>query len=80
VSPLIGFDAIVPTFYCRIRPATTMVIDDFILPITHGLQRSLNGIMIYVFALLKPSYQHENTSFHSQTWRSSGEKASNASN
>ncbi|MEK4733516.1 hypothetical protein MKY16_19255 [Paenibacillus sp. FSL L8-0641] len=41
--------------YCCICLPTTMVIDDFILPITHGLRGTLNGYMIHVLALLKPT-------------------------
>ncbi|AHV98801.1 hypothetical protein PSAB_19540 [Paenibacillus sabinae T27] len=32
-----------------------MVINDFILPITHRFQNALNGFMIDVLALLKPT-------------------------
>ncbi|OMD26806.1 hypothetical protein BJP48_21805 [Paenibacillus odorifer] len=42
-------------FYRSIRPPTTMVVYGFILPVTHRFQGALNGFMLHLFALLKPT-------------------------
>ena len=52
---LVSLDAIVPSFYGGVRPTTTMVVHDLILPIAHGFQGASHGVMVYVLALLQPA-------------------------